>query len=127
MWDLRDWLVDLWRAKGLEPLAPSPVVPTGSTGEFVSGQLFDASDVASAAVEAASDVGVLGPSGTPLQDATLDWPQRVPWRLDAAAGHPCVRNHSIDEPREAPEPSSDLDVIDTIRDEAQDAAFDRSQ
>jgi hypothetical protein len=83
--------------------------------------------MAGAAVEAAADLGVLRPSGAPFQDPSLHWPQRVPWRLDHVAGHPCIGDHPIDEPRSAPKAASDLDVIDAIRDEAQDAAFDRSQ
>jgi hypothetical protein len=89
--------------------------------------LFDLADVAGAAVEAAGNVGVCGPAGAPFQDPTLDRPQRVPCRLDAGAGHPRVSHHSIDEVRSAPESASDLDVIDAIGNEAQDATFDRPQ
>jgi flavin reductase (DIM6/NTAB) family NADH-FMN oxidoreductase RutF len=89
--------------------------------------LFDSSDVTSAAVEAATDVGMFGPAGAPFQDPALQWPQRLARRLDAVARHPRVCDHPIDELRSAPEAAGDFDVIDAIRHKTQDASFDRPQ
>jgi hypothetical protein len=89
--------------------------------------LFDASDVAGAAVEAAADVGVCGSVGAPFQDSALNWPQHIPCRRDVAAGHPRVCDDPIDVVRSAPETASDLDVINAVGDEPQDTAFDGPQ
>jgi len=81
-------------------------------------QLFDAPDVAGAAVEATADLGVGDPTRPPLQHAALDRAQRGNFRLDAGVMHSGVGDDAVDERRLAAEPSSDLAGIDAVGDEA---------